>query len=167
MGHDHPVDVEAGGWLNTLGITTLCQWDLLMFLYRHQTSLFGADYLARLSGYATETVVSTMATLESLGLVGRSRISQGARFYQCIAPTSPPHDEALARLLELASHRAGRLRLSRQLRRDGRSPAEGLQAARRFLAEARRAAQAADPKRRRKGGKHGRKRSDSDRHRRP
>ena len=139
MGHDHPVDVEAEGWLTTLGITTLCQWDLLVFLYRHQTSLFGADYLVRLSGYATETVVSAMATLESLGLVGYSRISQGARFYQCIAPTSPPHDEALARLLELTSHRAGHLRLSRQLRRDGRSPAEGLQASRRFLAEARRA----------------------------
>ena len=140
MGHDNPVDIEVAGWLNTLGITTLCQWDLLVFLYRHQTSLFGADYLARLSGYATETVVTAMVTLESLGLVGRSRISQGARFYQCIAPTSPPHDRAFARLLELIGHRAGRLRLSRQLRRDGRSPTEGLQAARRFLAEGRRAA---------------------------
>jgi hypothetical protein len=115
-------------------------------LSRHQTSLFGADYLACLSGYTTETVVTAMATLESLGLVGRSRISQGARFYQCIAPTSPPHDKALVRLLELTSHRAGRLRLCRQLRRDGRSPAEGLQAARRFLVEARRAARLRDQK---------------------
>jgi hypothetical protein len=140
MGHDNTVDTEVVGWLETLGITTLCQWDLLIFLYRHQTSLFGADYLACLSGYATELVVSTMASLESLEVVGRSRISQGARYYQFVVPSSPPRREAFERLLELASHRAGRLRLSRQLRRNGCSPAEGLQAARRFLAEARRAA---------------------------
>jgi DNA-binding MarR family transcriptional regulator len=140
MGHDNTVDTEVVGWLETLGITTLCQWDLLMFLYRHQTSLFGADYLARLSGYATELVVSTMASLESLEVVGRSRISQGARYYQFVVPSLPPRHEAFERLLELAGHRAGRLRLSRQLRRNGHSPAQGLQASRRFLAEARRAA---------------------------
>jgi DNA-binding MarR family transcriptional regulator len=141
MGHDNTVDTEVIDWLNTLGITTLCQWDLLMFLYRHQTSLFGADYLARLSGYAIELVVPAMAALESLGLIERSRVSQGARYYHFIVPSPPMHREAFARLLDLAGHRAGRLRLCRQLRREGRSPAEGLQAARRFLAEARRAAQ--------------------------
>jgi hypothetical protein len=56
-------------------------------------------------------------------------------------PTISLQAEAFAQLLALASHRAGRLRLSRQLRRHGRSPAEGLHAARRFLAEARQAAQ--------------------------
>jgi hypothetical protein len=140
MGHDNTADGEVTGWLQTLGITTLCQWDLLMFLYRHQISLFGADHLARLSGYVTELVISTLDTLESLDLVGRSRISQGARYYQFTMPSTPPRRQAFERLLELTSHRAGRLRLRRQLRPDGRSPEEGLQAARRFLAEARRAA---------------------------
>jgi DNA-binding MarR family transcriptional regulator len=134
-------DVEVTNWLKTLGIISLCQWDLLMFLYRHQTSLFGADYLARLSGYATELVVSAMDALESLELIGRSRISQGARYYQFTVPSDTPRREAFEKLLALAGHRAGRLRLCRQLPRDSRRPADGLQASRRFLAEARRAAQ--------------------------
>jgi DNA-binding MarR family transcriptional regulator len=120
-----------------LGIATLCQWDLLMFLYRHQASLFGADYLARLSGYAIELVVAALDTLESLALVERSRVSQGARFYHFTMPSDPSRAEAFEQLLALASHRAGRLRLCRQLPRDGRTLGEGLHAARRFLAEAR------------------------------
>jgi DNA-binding MarR family transcriptional regulator len=141
MAQNHTVDVEVEDWLTALGITTLCQWDLLMFLYRHQTSLFGADYLARLSGYAIELVIPAMDTLESLELIGRSRISQGARYYQFTMPSTSPRHEAFAQLLALASHRAGRLRLCRQLPRDSRGPAQRLQASRRFLAEAKRAAQ--------------------------
>jgi DNA-binding MarR family transcriptional regulator len=141
MAHEQKPDVEVVGWLKTLGITSLCQWDMLMFLYRHQTSLFGADYLARLSGYTTEAVITALDVLESQELVARSRISQGARFYQFIVPSAPPRREAFARLLALASQRAGRLRLARQLHRDSQRHVEGLQAARRFLAEARRAAQ--------------------------
>ena len=141
MAKDNSPDVEVTGWLKTLGITTLCQWGLLMFLYRHQTSLFGADYLVRLSGYTSELVIAALDDLESLGLVGRSRISQGARFYQCTVPSASLRSEAFAQLLALASHRAGRVRLCRQLQRDNRRPAEGLQAARRFLAEAKRGAQ--------------------------
>jgi DNA-binding MarR family transcriptional regulator len=134
-------DVEVTDRLKTLGIVSRCQWDLLIFLYRHQTSLFGADYLARLSGYATESVVAALDALESLKLVGRSRVSQGARFYQFIMPSSPPGGEAFAWLLALTSHRAGRLRLSRQLSRENHRHLQGLQASRRFLAEAKRAVQ--------------------------
>jgi hypothetical protein len=141
MAQNHTVDVEVEGWLKILGITTLCQWDLLMFLYRHQLSLFGADYLARLSGYATELIIPAMDILESLGLVGRSRISQGARYYQFTMPSTPPRHEAFAQLLALASHRAGRIRLCRQLPPDSRGPAQRLQASRRLPAEAKRAVQ--------------------------
>jgi hypothetical protein len=49
---EHISDAEIDGWLNTLGIASLCQWDVLVFLYRHQTSLVGADFIARLLGYA-------------------------------------------------------------------------------------------------------------------
>ena len=141
MVQDNTPDAEVTDRLKTLGIVSLCQWDLLMFLYRHQISLFGADYLVRLSGYPTESVVAALDALESLGLVGRSRISQGARYYQFIAPSAPPRDEAFAWLLALASHRDGRLRLLRQLPRDSRRPEQRLQASLRFLAEAKRAAQ--------------------------
>lgn len=118
MGQEQTPDAEVAGWLATLGIASLCQWDLLAFLYRHQTTLIGADDLARLLGYTTESVVAAMDALASLGLVGRSRISHGARFYQFIMPSDSPHGEAFVRLLALASHRAGRLRLSKQLQQD-------------------------------------------------
>jgi DNA-binding MarR family transcriptional regulator len=142
MSQENIPDAEVESWLEILGVKSLCQWDLLVFLYRHQTSLVGADYLARLLGYATESVMAAMDTLESLGLVGRSRVSQGARFYQFMVPSAPPHGEAFTRLLALANHRAGRLRLSKQLRQNERTPEEGLQAARHSLAEAKRVRQA-------------------------
>jgi hypothetical protein len=142
MGQENIPDAEVESWLEILGVKSLCQWDLLVFLYRHQTSLVGADYLARLLGYATESVIAAMDALESLGLVGRSRVSKGARFYQFTVPSSPPHGTVFAQLLALANHRAGRLRLSKHLRYDERTPGEDLQAAWHSLAEATRVRQA-------------------------
>src|SRR5262249_41903876 len=121
----------------------LCQWDVLVFLYRHQTTLVGAEHLARLLGYATEPAVAALDVLESLGLVERSRVSQGARLYQFTMPLVPPGDGVFERLLALADPRAGRVLLSRQLRRNDRRPEEGLRATRRFLQEARPAARTA------------------------
>lgn len=71
-----PGNASAGqveDWLRTLGIVSLTQWDMLVFLYHHQTTLVGAEYIARLLGYATAPVVAALEVLESLGLVGRSR----------------------------------------------------------------------------------------------
>jgi hypothetical protein len=113
MQKDHPPDGEVEGWLKTLGLGSLCQWDVLVFLYRHQTTLVGGDYLARLLGYATEPVVAALDALDSLGLVARSRVSQGARLYQFTTPPEPPRGGAFERLLALAGDRAGRLRLSK------------------------------------------------------
>jgi hypothetical protein len=31
-------EAAVKGWLNIVGIESLCQWDILLFLYRHQTS---------------------------------------------------------------------------------------------------------------------------------
>jgi DNA-binding MarR family transcriptional regulator len=140
MGQEHTPDAEVAGWLATLGITSLCQWDLLAFLYRHQTTLIGADDLARLLGYTTESVVAAMDALASLGLIGRSRVSHGVRFYQFIMPSDSPHGEAFVRLLALASHRAGRLRLSKQLQQDDQTHAAGPQGARPLFTESRRVA---------------------------
>jgi hypothetical protein len=133
---NYPPDAEIEGWLKTLGIETLCQWDTLVFLYRHQTSLVGADYMARLMGYATEPVVAALDLLESRGLVDRSRVSQGARLYQFCVPSVPPEDGAFKRLLDLAGHRAGRLLLSKQLRRNEHAPNGELLPAYPFFQEA-------------------------------
>jgi hypothetical protein len=145
MVQENSLDVAIAGWLRDLGITSLCQWDLLVFLYQHQTSLLSTNHFARLLGYATESVLSAMDALETLGLVGRSRVSQGARLYQFMRPLTPPRDEAFARLLALASQRAGRSRLAGQLPRDDRPPVEGRQAARRFRVQGRQVRPAARP----------------------
>jgi hypothetical protein len=129
MHQENPSDAEVADWLKTLGVESQCQWDMLIFLYRHQTTLVGSDYLAQLLGYATEAVVAALDVLASLGLVDRSRVSQGARFYQFTAPSSAPSDDAFQRLVTFAGHRAGRVALCRLLPRGDRSPQDWLETA--------------------------------------
>ena len=131
-----PPDPQVEGWLKTLGVESLCQWDMLVFLYRHQTSLAGVELIANLLGYATEPVVAALDYLESLGLVQRSRVSQNVRRYQFSVPSDPLRGDAFKRLLALADSRAGRVLLAKKLRGDDRTPQEGLQAVQRFLEEA-------------------------------
>jgi DNA-binding MarR family transcriptional regulator len=130
-----PPDTEVAGWLHTLGVVTRCQWDVLVFLCRHQSTLLGAADLARLLGYASDEIVVALDALDTLELVERSRVSQGARLYQCLVPLTTPRREAFARLQDLAEYRAGRVLLAQQLRPD-HTPDETTQQAKRFLADA-------------------------------
>jgi hypothetical protein len=137
--HDDISDAELDGWLHTLGVTSRCQWDVLVFLYRHQSSLVGADFIARLLGYASDPVVAALDVLEGLGLVKRSRVSQMVRFYQFTTPSAPPRRDAWARLLALAGDRGGRVRLATRLRGGDQPHQDRLQAAQYFLAGAQQA----------------------------
>ncbi len=137
MHQESPSDAEVEGWLKTLGIELLCQWDVLFFLYRHQASLLDAEHLARLLGYTAEQVVAALDVLEALRFVERSRVSQNVRLYQLTAPSEPPRGHAFERLQALAGHRAGRLVLSKHLRRREGSPQERLSVIWRFGAEER------------------------------
>ena len=135
MEQENAPDLPVEGWLKTLGIDSLIQWDVLAFVYRHRTSLVGADAIARLLGYANDPVVATLDMLESLGFVGRSRATHGVRLYQFILPSDSPRRDTFERLTALADSRAGRLRLIKVLRpRDAATP-EGSQAAEGGLAE--------------------------------
>ena len=119
--HDAP-DIQVEGWLKTLGIESLCQWDVLVFLYRHSISLVGAEYLAGLLGYASAPVVAALDVLASLRLVERSRVSQGVRLYRVTEPADPQRRDASEQLLALANSRAGRVVLSKKLRAGDRTP---------------------------------------------
>ena len=130
-----PPDTEVAGWLTTLGVTSLCQWDVVVFLYRHQITLLGVADLARLLGYASNDIVVALDVLESHELVARSRVSQGARLYQFRVPPDPLRDAVFAQLQALAADRVGRVRVAQQLRRD-HTPQEKLEAAKHFLADA-------------------------------
>ena len=114
MAQDNKSDVQVEGWLKTLGIESLCQWDVLVFLYRHQSSLVSAEHIARFVGYATAEVVAALDSLESSGLVERSRVSQGVRLYQLTAPADPTHSDALERLMTFADSHTVRLLLARR-----------------------------------------------------
>lgn len=137
-------EADVQDWLRTLGITSLCQWDVVVFLHRHRDSLLGAAHLARLLGYATELIVTAMEELEGLRLVVRSRVSQGARFYHFMPPLETQRLAALDGLLAFASYRAGRLQLSRLLQQgDQRAHADHQMAARPCLAAVKQASRLA------------------------
>jgi hypothetical protein len=117
MAQENPPDFQIEGGLKTLGVELLCQWDVLVFLYRHLTCLVSAKYIARLLGHPISEVVAALGCLDSLGLVERSRVDRGVRLFQFAAPGDPRSSDALDRLLTLAGSRAGRLLLSKKLRR--------------------------------------------------
>jgi hypothetical protein len=108
-------DVQVEGWLKTLGIESLCQWDVLVFLDRHPSILDSNEHIARFVGYATAEVVAALDSLESSGLVECSRFSQGVRLYQVTAPSDPTRRDALERLMTLVDSHTVRLLLARRL----------------------------------------------------
>ena len=118
MAQDNQSDLQVEGWLKTLGIESLFQWDVLAFLYRHPSSLVSAEHIARFLG-ATAEVVAALDSVESSGLVERSRVSQGVRLYQLTAPADPTRRDALERLMTLADSHPVRLLLARKLQGSG------------------------------------------------
>jgi len=105
-------------WLLSAGLTLIYHWDVLVFIYRHSTSLVSAELIARLLGYATAEVVAALEHLEALGWVSRSRVSQAVRLYQFTVPAETPPGDACHRLLRLADSRSVRLLLVRRWRQD-------------------------------------------------
>ena len=120
MAQDNQPDLQVEGWLKTLGIESLCQWDVLVFLYRHQPTLVRAEHIAHLLGDATAEVVAALDSLESTGLVQPSRVSQGVHLYQLTAPANPTRRDAWEWLMTLADSHTVRLFLGRRLRGDDR-----------------------------------------------
>jgi len=109
MAQDNQPDVQVESWLKTLGIESLCQWDVLVFQYRHQSSLVSAEHIARFLGYANAEVVAALDSLESSELVKRSRVSQGVRLYQVTASADAARRDAVERLLTFVDSHSGRL----------------------------------------------------------
>ena len=102
--------------LKTLGVTHLSEWDVLTFLSRHAASLCTASQIATLVGYDKAEIGAALNRLETLGLIERSRISQGIRIYQFLEPAEPGRRSCLTELMNLAQNRAGRLLLQRHLK---------------------------------------------------
>ena len=105
-----------GGWLEMVQISQLSEWDVLMFLHRHGTSLASAPQIALLLGQDSSTIGTALERLEALGLVQPSRSNGGVRFYRFVTPANSDRRESVEQLLTLSAKRAGRLIVVRRLR---------------------------------------------------
>ena len=115
-------DVPVLERLQALGITLLSEWDALAFLYHHSASLGTAAQIARLIGYDKAEIGAALHRLEALGLIQRSRVSQGIRLYQFSSPPEPSRHSCLLELMSLAQNRTGRLLLLKHLKRPRHEP---------------------------------------------
>jgi hypothetical protein len=119
---EEPLDLRVNGWLEIVRIAQLGEWDVLVFLYRHGTSLASAEQIALLLGYGKRVVGKALDSLVTLGLVQRSRSSQGVRLYRFSVPVDPTCRQSVAQLLKLSEKRSGRLIVARSLGRRPQSP---------------------------------------------
>ena len=114
MEREKSLDLLVEQCLGKLGISSLGQWDVLVFLYRHHLILATTEHIARLLGYPCEVVGEALDTLQSLGLVRGSRTTQDVHLYQ-LAPSEAPSPTCFGELMTLAEDRTGRLLLAKKL----------------------------------------------------
>lgn len=108
--------------LETLGVSLLSEWDALVFLYRHGASLTSAAQIGHLLGYDRAAVSAALERLDSLGLIQRSRGSQGVRLYRFAVPPDPSRYSCFLELMRLVEKRPGRLLLLKNLQRSTLEP---------------------------------------------
>ena len=107
--------------LEKLGIWSRAEWDVLVFLYRHQLVLASAEQIARFLGYPYNVAGDALDTLESHSLIKRSPSSQDVYLYQLvIAEDLAP--AGFLQLITLTKDRAGRLLLAEALQQRGDRP---------------------------------------------
>jgi DNA-binding MarR family transcriptional regulator len=75
-------DKRVGGHLQALGISLVSEWVVLAFVCSHGASLGAAALIARFIGYNRTEIAAALRTLDARGLIKRSRVSRGIRFYQ-------------------------------------------------------------------------------------
>jgi DNA-binding MarR family transcriptional regulator len=108
--------------LKALGVTLISEWDTLAFLYTHASSLGTAAQIARLIGYDKAEIGIALHKLETLGLMQRSRVSQGIRIYQFAEPPEASRRSCLEELMSMAQNRTGRLLLLKHLKSPRQEP---------------------------------------------
>jgi hypothetical protein len=112
---DKALAVQVDGWLEILQISTVIEWDVLVFVHRHGSLLVKAETIALLVGYDKDPVGKALDNLVSLVLVRRSRSSQGVRFYRFDVPLNSAVEQSTEQLFGLTAERAGRLMVTRRL----------------------------------------------------
>jgi DNA-binding MarR family transcriptional regulator len=118
---EKPVELAVQRCLESIGISLLCELDVLAFVYRHGASLTSADQIARLIGHESAVVSGALDRLEREKLIERSQPSQGVRFYRILASTDAARQGCVQQLVNLSRTRAGRVLLAKQLKPTGRN----------------------------------------------
>jgi hypothetical protein len=101
--------------LESLGISHLIEWDILVFVQRHGISLTSAQRLALLLGCEITAVEGALNRLAREKLIERSRTSQGARFFRIPRSTDPERRYSFEQLVTVSESRAGRLLVRNQM----------------------------------------------------
>jgi hypothetical protein len=125
---ENPPAQGVDAWFADVRISLLSEWDVLLFLYRRKTSLTSAGQIANLLGYGKSAVGEALDSLVHLGIVRRSRSSQGIRLYDFAVQESFAHQESLHQLLTISDSRSGRLLIARTLQ-NHRPPMNALERA--------------------------------------
>jgi MarR family len=118
MEPEQSLQLQIRECLTGMGISSPVDWDVLVFVYRHQSSLANAEQIARMVGYPPTVVNDALENLESLKLLRRSRASSGASLYRCVPSVadSPSYDY-FRQLIASVEHRTGRLGITKELRK--------------------------------------------------
>ncbi len=106
---DKTLAQQVEGWLETAGISQLSEWDVLLFLFRHGTSIVSASQISHLLGYSKSEVGKTLDSLVVRGRIFRSRSYQGVRAYEMAKPVDALVQESCQQLMALSMSREGRL----------------------------------------------------------
>jgi hypothetical protein len=122
MAPEKSTELLARERLETLGISLRSEWDVLSFLYSHDTSLTSAAQIAHLLGHGKAPVHAALDRLESKRLIERSRGSEGVRLYRISVPRDPLQYSCFMELMKLDEKREGRLLLLKHLPRGGLRP---------------------------------------------
>ena len=102
--------------LQSLNVSTICEWDVLAFLYRHATSLTTAEHLAHLVGYSKSIVGAALDQLAVSGLIQRSPLRNRVRLYRFVDSEDVARQQCIQELMRLGETRGGRLLLVQSLR---------------------------------------------------
>ena len=116
MAIEIPNGERIAAQLQTLGISLVSEWDVLAFVCSHGSSLGSAALIARFIGYDDVEIAAALRTLDAGGLIQRSRVSRGVRFYQLSDSIEPSRLSSLLELVGLAQNRVGRLQLVKHLK---------------------------------------------------
>jgi DNA-binding transcriptional ArsR family regulator len=112
------VNTEIEECLATWGISLLEEWDLLVFLHRHQNSLLTVEQISLLLGSGNASTVSqALRKLETAGLVRSSRSSQGIRFNRLVASVNASRQDCFELLVNLLKKPLVRNRVASRLAR--------------------------------------------------